>query len=202
MGRFMTDGKVPHMWSNVAYPSLKPLGGWVSDLVQRLEQWGYRLYSIGSRASPDGEPVPIDADEDGEPDCTDIDPELLDARLPGSCAELLVEQQCSTSTLEFSAAFDAGTTVSDLCCQSCRAESAPLALADSWSLPTGGDYNLWLVLRSEWGSPVNVTIRDDMDRRVLTEAAPPAVLTITSEGNIIWAFNLLNILKYNIIFYD
>ena len=33
--------------------------GWSSrDLVQRLEQWGYRLYSIGSRASPDGEPVP------------------------------------------------------------------------------------------------------------------------------------------------
>ena len=78
----------------------------------------------GSTCGADGEPVPIDADEDGEPDCTDIDPELLDARLPGSCAELLVEQQCSTSTLEFSAAFDAGTTVSDLCCQSCRAESA------------------------------------------------------------------------------
>ena len=150
----------------------------------------------GSICGADGEPVPIDADEDGEPDCTDIDPELLDARLPGSCAELLVEQQCSTSTLEFSAAFVAGTTVSDLCCQSCRAESAPLALADSWSLPTGGDYNLWLVLRSEWGSPVNVTIRDDMDRRVLTEAAPPAVLTITSEGDFIgetetaWHINL------------
>ena len=33
--------------------------GWSSrDLIQRLEQWGYRLYSIGSRTSPDGEPVP------------------------------------------------------------------------------------------------------------------------------------------------
>eukprot|EP00741_Cyanophora_paradoxa_P024436 tig00022075_g23593.t1 len=29
--------KVPHQWSNVAYPSLKPLGAWVSDLLERVE---------------------------------------------------------------------------------------------------------------------------------------------------------------------
>ncbi|CAK85038.1 unnamed protein product (macronuclear) [Paramecium tetraurelia] len=36
------DAKVPENWENVAYPSLKPLGSWVTDLNQRLEffkQW-------------------------------------------------------------------------------------------------------------------------------------------------------------------
>ena len=27
--------QVPEMWSNAAYPSLKPLGSWVKDLVMR-----------------------------------------------------------------------------------------------------------------------------------------------------------------------
>lgn len=42
MGRSMTNGQVPAMWANVAYPSLKPLGSWVSDLMMRLmffDQW-------------------------------------------------------------------------------------------------------------------------------------------------------------------
>ena len=33
----MSDGRVPGMWAAVAYPSLKPLGTWVADLVQRLD---------------------------------------------------------------------------------------------------------------------------------------------------------------------
>jgi len=37
MGNSMVDGGVPTLWSSRAYPSLKPLGGWVNDLLQRLE---------------------------------------------------------------------------------------------------------------------------------------------------------------------
>ena len=33
------DGYVPQMWSDVAYPSLKPLGSWVADLLARLEMF-------------------------------------------------------------------------------------------------------------------------------------------------------------------
>ena len=36
------DNQVPTMWSKVAYPSLKPLGSWVKDLVQRcafIQNW-------------------------------------------------------------------------------------------------------------------------------------------------------------------
>ena len=30
------DKKVPEIWQKCAYPSLKPLGSWVSDLIVRL----------------------------------------------------------------------------------------------------------------------------------------------------------------------
>jgi dynein heavy chain len=37
MGNSMVIGKVPAMWMRVAYPSLKSLGGWVKDFLERLE---------------------------------------------------------------------------------------------------------------------------------------------------------------------
>jgi dynein heavy chain len=40
MGNAMVNGKVPAMWAAVAYPSLKPLGSWVTDLLLRLEFLG------------------------------------------------------------------------------------------------------------------------------------------------------------------
>jgi dynein heavy chain len=36
MGNSMVIGKVPANWAVVAYPSLKPLGSWVSDLLERI----------------------------------------------------------------------------------------------------------------------------------------------------------------------
>merc|ERR1711937_649147 len=36
LGNSMVTGKVPDLWHSVAYPSLKPLGSWVSDLLNRL----------------------------------------------------------------------------------------------------------------------------------------------------------------------
>jgi dynein heavy chain, axonemal len=36
MGNAMVIGKVPTLWSQVAYPSLKPLGSWTNDLLERL----------------------------------------------------------------------------------------------------------------------------------------------------------------------
>jgi dynein heavy chain, axonemal len=36
MGNSMVLGRVPALWASVAYPSLKPLGAWVSDLIERL----------------------------------------------------------------------------------------------------------------------------------------------------------------------
>jgi len=37
MGKQMVNGFVPDLWGAVAYPSLKPLGSWVTDLVERLD---------------------------------------------------------------------------------------------------------------------------------------------------------------------
>ena len=37
MGDSMVNGLVPDMWSSVAYPSLKPLGSWINDLIARID---------------------------------------------------------------------------------------------------------------------------------------------------------------------
>eukprot|EP00479_Gromia_sphaerica_P004589 TRINITY_DN15394_c0_g1_i1.p1 TRINITY_DN15394_c0_g1~~TRINITY_DN15394_c0_g1_i1.p1 ORF type:complete len:214 (-),score=41.44 TRINITY_DN15394_c0_g1_i1:546-1187(-) len=37
LGNSLYDMKVPKLWAEVAYPSLKPLGSWVKDLSQRLK---------------------------------------------------------------------------------------------------------------------------------------------------------------------
>ena len=31
------DNKIPEKWKKIAYPSLKPLGSWIKDLIARLE---------------------------------------------------------------------------------------------------------------------------------------------------------------------
>jgi dynein heavy chain len=40
MGNAMVLGRVPSLWATVAYPSLKPLGSWVTDLLERLRFLG------------------------------------------------------------------------------------------------------------------------------------------------------------------
>jgi dynein heavy chain, axonemal len=37
MGSAMYDQRVPHLWTAASYPSLKPLGPWFNDFLQRLE---------------------------------------------------------------------------------------------------------------------------------------------------------------------
>ena len=37
MGDAMVKGLVPTMWSSVAYPSLKPLGSWINDLIAEID---------------------------------------------------------------------------------------------------------------------------------------------------------------------
>ena len=37
MGNSLTNGLVPTLWSSVAYPSLKPVGSWVADFLERLD---------------------------------------------------------------------------------------------------------------------------------------------------------------------
>ena len=49
----MVDAKVPGMWAAVAYPSLKPLQGWVLDLAARIE-----FLSSWIAEASDGDPVP------------------------------------------------------------------------------------------------------------------------------------------------
>ena len=42
MFNLLFDNQVPGMWSKVAYPSLKPLGSWVKDLIERckfIQSW-------------------------------------------------------------------------------------------------------------------------------------------------------------------
>lgn len=39
MANSFFDGKVPQMWHKVSYPSLKPLAGWVADLLARLQMF-------------------------------------------------------------------------------------------------------------------------------------------------------------------
>lgn len=36
MAGSLFDNRVPLMWANKAYPSLKPLAAWVDDLLQRV----------------------------------------------------------------------------------------------------------------------------------------------------------------------
>jgi len=33
----MIDGKIPDYWKKKSYPSLKPLGGYISDLKERIK---------------------------------------------------------------------------------------------------------------------------------------------------------------------
>jgi len=38
--------RVPEIWEKVAYPSLKPLGSWVNDVIQRLaffKEWNEKI---------------------------------------------------------------------------------------------------------------------------------------------------------------
>ena len=45
-GNSMVNGAVPDMWHKAAYPSLKPLGSWVNDLMSRFEVCCVLFYSM------------------------------------------------------------------------------------------------------------------------------------------------------------
>lgn len=48
------NNQVPSLWSNTAYPSLKPLGSWVKDLILRTAFVDVRKFtSLGSDQSDD-----------------------------------------------------------------------------------------------------------------------------------------------------
>ena len=36
----MLNNQVPTLWEKVAYPSLKPLGSWILDLLERVSVMG------------------------------------------------------------------------------------------------------------------------------------------------------------------
>lgn len=40
------NNQVPALWANAAYPSLKPLGGWVKDLVLRTAFVDVRINDV------------------------------------------------------------------------------------------------------------------------------------------------------------
>ena len=44
MFNFFINNKVPQLWEKVAYPSLKPLNSWVTDLIKRVEFISSWLY--------------------------------------------------------------------------------------------------------------------------------------------------------------
>lgn len=41
------NNQVPSLWSNAAYPSLKPLGSWVKDLILRTAFVDVRKFTLG-----------------------------------------------------------------------------------------------------------------------------------------------------------
>ena len=46
MSTSVFNNSVPDMWANKAYPSLKPLGSWVADLLQVLDQLWTRMLKL------------------------------------------------------------------------------------------------------------------------------------------------------------
>ena len=54
MGNSMVTGKVPGAWAKAAYPSRKPLGSWVLDLIARLmflQDWFDAVHKSNCRAA-------------------------------------------------------------------------------------------------------------------------------------------------------